>query len=806
VSRPAQTFTLWLILVLAIAASAVSVAQQQWPEIADIVVEGGVTVTQDTVSYYLGLEPGDPLNPKEVADGFHRLWDSGLFEKLRLEKETLPDGRVKLYVIVKERPFVKSVVFKGTHKITTDSLKDKLDEKGIEIPHNVPLKLGDLARIQSGIEEVYAEEGYRSARVTYHIEDLSKTEKKVIFNIEEGGRVKIARIDFVGNHEFSDRRLRRALKKIKQKGIFHLIGKKLLYTKEKWEEDKDNLKKFYMNHGFKDVKIGDPQIKLVAKHPKAKTLKKKKFRLIITIPVEEGKQYTLGDLKIKGAKVLSAEKLRRLFDVRPGKVYRFKDIDKGMESIRKIYQNQGYIYAYTNQVLENRKGADHVVDVTVDIFEGDRYRLGRLEFAGNTTTRDKVLRRQFAMAESEWMNIGALKTSVYKVNALGFWKLDDDPYKFQFDEQKKRVNVTVKGHEVGRNDIQFGMGYSELDGFFVQTLFNTRNFLGKGESLGVSLQTGGRSDYYTLSFTEPYFMDRRILLGGSIFKTNLDIADFNQENKGGTFTVGFGLGIFDSISVMLSYNDVYSRFAVSRGGAPGSPTSGHKRPVDFPPTQFRFFESATEVFQGKTVSLIPAYNYDSRDDPFDPNRGRKFNARLVLSGGFLGGDFDYVRPEVQFSLFHPLSKRTVAAFNIEGGQFFTYSGSDIPIYERYRLGGDRSLRGIPYYTVLPRDEQGNYFLTPGGARLGGDRYWLVNLEYQIRLGGPVKLVLFSDLGNTYVKQQGWDFGNFRKTAGIEFRIFLPVFQAPIRFIYGINLDPYPDEKSSDFQFSFGTTF
>ncbi len=781
-------------------------AEPKWPVINKVIVQGGVTVTEDTVSYYLGLEPGDRLDPNVLADGFHRLWDSGLFEDLKIEEEKLPDGKVNLYVVVKERPFVKSVIFKGTHSITTSSLKDKLDEKGIEIPHNVPLKLDDLTRIQSAIKDIYAEDGYRSAQVHYQIVDLSKTEKKVIFHIDEGGRVKIAKIRFVGNHVFSNGRLRRALKKIKQKTWYRFIGKKIIYSKKNWEEDKDNLKKFYMNHGFKDIKIGDPQIKLVAKHPKAKTLKKKKYQLYITIPVDEGQQYTLGSLKIKGAKVLSAAKLRKLFNVHPGKVYRYKDIEDGMDKIRKIYQDQGYIYAYTNQVLTDRKGADHVVDVTVDIFEGDRYQLGRLEFSGNTTTRDKVLRRQFAMAEGDWMNIAALKASVYKINGLGFFKLDDDPYKFHFDQEKKRVNIDVKGHEVGRNDIQFGMGYSELDGFFIQGMFNTKNFMGKGESLGVSLQTGARTDYYSLSFTEPYFMDRRIMLGGSIYKTNLDVADFQQETKGASISGGFGLGIFDSVAVLLSYEDVYSEYMVTRSGIPGTPTSGHTRPIGFPPKVFKEFPHSHEFFQGRVVAVTPQYTYDSRDDPYDPNRGRRFSFGIRFSGGPLGGDYDYVRPSAQFALFHPLTRRTIAAFNIEAGQFFTYNGSRIPIYERYRLGGDRSLRGIPYYTVLPRDKNGNYFLTPGGARLGGDRYWQVNLEYQIRLGGPIKVVFFTDLGNTYVKQQGWDFSNFRRTAGIEFRITLPIFQAPIRFIYGVNLDPYPDEKSSDFEFSFGTTF
>jgi outer membrane protein assembly factor BamA len=157
-------------------------------------------------------------------------------------------------------------------------------------------------------------------------------------------------------------------------------------------------------------------------------------------------------------------------------------------------------------------------------------------------------------------------------------------------------------------------------------------------------------------------------------------------------------------------------------------------------------------------------------------------------------------------MFRPLSKKWVWAVNSEAGQFFTYDGSELPLYELYRLGGDRSLRGLPYYSVLPRTEEGEYFYTPAGSRKGGDRYWQLNVELQFRLGGPVKLVTFADLGNTYDDQQGWDLGLYRKTTGLELRLFLPIFQAPIRFIYGYNLDPFPDEDQSDFQFSIGTTF
>ncbi len=799
-----------VMIVFVVLASSPIVAQEEL-YIRDIVVEGGQTLTVDTVSYYLGLEPEDPLDRDAIIDGYERLWDSGLFEDIRIEVENHGDGEVTLYIVVTERPFVTAVDFEGNKKIKTTDLKDKLDERGIEIPRNVPLRSSQLGRIETAIKEIYDSEGFRSAQVSYSVATVSPNKKRVTYQINEGGKVKIREIRFVGNEVFANSKLRGVLKKTKQKSLRYYFGDKIVYTREAWDEDRDNLRKFYGDRGFIDVKIGEPSLELVAKKPNAKTLKKKKFRMHITIPIEEGPPYTLGSFQMSGVEVFNQEAMARSFDVKVGETYNRKAIDDGMERIRKSYHNAGHVYAYTNETWVRREGDEHIVDVTVDVFEGDRFRLGRLEFIGNTRTRDKVLRREFRVAEGQYMNMGLFEASVYKVNALGYWKLEEEPLEFDFDDENQKVNVKVKGNEVGRNDVQFGAGYSELDGFFVQGQFNTRNFLGRGNSVGVSLQVGRRTDLYTLSYTEPYFLDRRILLGGSIFKTALDysqsgFSSYQRETTGFTISLGLGIGPFSSVSGILAFQDDFSRFQTSQAGFVGGPTGGHLPPVDIPPVDGAEFERAFETFSGKTHSFTPIYNVDTRDDPFDPNRGHNYNFRLRIAGGPLGGDFDYVRPEFGVTQFLPWSKKSGFAFHVEGGQFLTYNDSEIPLYERYRLGGDRSLRGLPYYSVLPRTEEGLYFLTPGGSRLGGDRYWQVNLEYQFRVGGPVKLVLFVDMGNTYVEQQGWDFSLWRRTTGAEMRIFLPIFQAPIRFIYGYNLDPYPDEKDSDFQFSIGTTF
>ena len=794
---------------LVMAAAAATAADD--PIIRDIVVEGGVTLTVDTVSYYLGLEAEDPLDSEYVTDGYRRLWDSGLFEEIRIEVEDHGDNTVTLYVVVRERPFVTTVDFEGNKKVKTSDLKDKLDELGIEIPRNVPLKMAQLGRIEAAVKEVYDAEGFRSAQISFQVEDVSSNKKKVVYTVDEGGKVKISSIDFAGNEVFSDSKLRGVFKVTKQKSLRNMFGSKIVYTKEAWAEDRDNLRTFYGDRGYIDVKIGEPAIDLVAKKPDAETLKKKKYTMHITVPIEEGEPYALGSFTVTGAEVFKEEGLRRIFAVTEGETYNRKIVDQGMEKVRDGYHNAGYVYAYTNETWSRREGEERIVDVTVDVFEGDRFRLGRLEFIGNTTTRDKVLRREFRISEGQYMNMAMFKASVFKVNALGYWKLEEEPLEFDFDDENKRVNVDVKGNEVGRNDVQFGAGYSELDGFFVQGQFNTRNFLGRGNTLGVSLQVGKRSDMYSLSYTEPYFLDRRILLGGSIFQTSIEtnqlgFSSYERTTRGVTISTGLGVSPFASVSALLAFQDDFSRFVVTNSGIAGDSTAGHERPVDIPPVDGANYDRAFETFSGKTHSLTPGYNRDSRDDPFDPNRGSAFYGRLRIAGGILGGDFDYFRPEIGVTQFIPWGKRSTWAYHAEAGQFLTYNDSEIPVFERYRLGGDRSLRGLPYYSVLPRTEEGLYFHSPGGSREGGDRYWQANFEYQFRVGGPIKLVLFFDMGNTYHEEQGWDFSLWRRTTGAEIRIFLPIFQAPIRFIYGINLDPFPNENDSDFQFSIGTTF
>jgi outer membrane protein insertion porin family len=791
-------------------------AETPKPVIAEVEVVGAKTITEDTVEYYLGVAKGDPYDPAVIQRNFHRFWDSGLVEDLKVESEEIAPGKIKLIVTVRERPKVTEFAFSGNKKLSSSTIREKLDTENVSLKRNVPLRMAEIQRLKEAILDVYAKEGYASAVVNPVISESGPNERKVTFKIDEGAKIKIGAIRFEGNKVFSALRLRHALKKLKEKSLIHPWGKKLIWSKETWGEDSENLKKFYMNHGYKDIVVGEPKVELIARNPKGRTQAEKKYRMEIVIPVDEGKKFRMGSLTIKGDTVFPPELLRKLYEVKSGRTYKYSAVDAGNEAVRTLYQQRGYIYAYTNQILNDDKTKPDTVDVVVDIYEGDRFRLGRLEFTGNTKTQDKVLRRELRLIEGSWMNMSAFKRSMFKVNQLGYFKLKDDPVDFKFDDKEKRVNVTIKGQEVGRTDIQFGAGYSELDGFFGQFAFSTRNFLGRGEVVGLSGMLGKLATSYSLSFSEPYFLDKRMLIGASIYKQDIDysaysasLSDYVRKGKGATLIWGLGVGDFGQFAVTYGWDDVNAQYSTSRLLTPGGTLNfPHRQPVPPPYTGITGEPKFYETYSGVTSSLTPSFAFDSRDDPFDPSEGASYFARLRYAGGALGGDFQYWRPEVGFSLFKPVGvrKRYIVALNVEAGIIKPINGAQIPFYDRYRLGGENSLRGFEYYSIVPRTKSGAYFYDANGVVLGGDRFLQLNLEYQIKLGGPLKLILFTDAGNAWYETQGWDLGLIRYSYGAELRIFLPIFQAPLRFIYGINPKPFSDEKKSNFTFSIGSTF
>ena len=761
---------------------------------------------EDTLRYYLGLEQGKPLDEEALNRNIKQLWDRNLVDDISVESVPTPAG-VKLVITVTERPVLRSIEYEGLKRISKTDLQDKMTTQRIRVHEGEPLSLGELQRVKTLIEEMYGEKGYRFATAQFNVEDVGTNEKKVIFTVDEGNRVRISDIDFEGNTVFNDLRLRLAMKKTKETGIITRLSKKDIYDPAKLQEDLDKVRDIYRGAGYKNVVIGDPKVEVRALNPSAADPKNQKRRMFITVPIEEGERWKFGQVTIEGNQIYSDELLLRAFTHKTGGWLRQKAIDDGVKQITDAYHNTGYIFARVDPELVERES--RVADVVIHVREGDQFKVGRIEFQGNDRTKDKVLRRELRLYEGGLMNVTAIRNSVLKVNQLGYFKLnEEDPVEIDTDTEKKKVNLVFKGDEADRTELQFGGGWSELDGFFGQFAINTKNFLGRGEQVGVSVQTGKLRDFFDLSYYVPWFLDRPQSIGIRAYDQSLqygllsDQEQYLRNSKGAVLTYGRNFRLFQSASISYNnsrYNDE-TRIIAQDPAITGIPLPEGVNPGDL----------LTQKILINNSSLRPAYVFDSRDNPFEPSRGRRLSVAVEYAGGFLSGDNYFIRPEVTFSIFQPVSNyptKTVLAFNAEAGLIDPFGGHNLSSLERFFLGGENSIRGHRFRSIFLRGPNGEPLRDPNTQIiLGGDKFAQFNLEYHFLLGGPFRVLLFADAGNVYGENQSFDLSNLRTTAGAELRVFLPVFGAPLRFIYAKNLDPLPQDSFEDFQFSIGTSF
>ena len=768
--------------------------------------KGLKALSEETLRYYLGLAPGQPLNEEALNKNLKQLWDRNLVDDVQVESVPTAGG-VRLVITIVERPVLRSIDYQGLKRISKTDLQDKLTTQRIRVHEGEPLSLGELQRVKALIEEMYGEKGYRFSTAQYAVTEVAPNEKKVVFTVDEGDRVRISDIEFEGNTVFNDSRLRLTMKNTKESAFISRVTKKDLYDPAKLQEDVDKVRDLYRGVGYKNVVMGDPKVEVRTVALRETGSSGPKRRMFITIPVEEGERWKFGQVSIEGNKIYTEKNLLRAFERKATGWLRAKVVDDAVKEITDAYHNTGYIFARVEPELIERP--DRVADLVVHVTEGEQFKVGRIEFQGNERTKDKVLRRELRVYEGGLVNVTAIRNSVTKVNQLGYFKLsEENPVDIDTDSEKKKVNLLFKGEESDRTELQFGGGWSQLDGFFGQFGISTKNFLGRGEQVGVSVQTGSLRKYFDLSYSVPWFLDKPQSLGIRAYQENYDYSLFSdqdryiRDSRGAVFTYGRNFKLFQSASIsynLSKYNDQTQIIVPALLPGETPPPVGQPQPGSTVTTPYRIHNS----------SLRPAYIFDSRDNPFEPTHGQKISLAAEYAGGPLGGDNYFLRPEVSYSIFQPVSNyptRMVVAFNAEGGLIHPFGNQPINVLERFFLGGENSIRGHRFRSIFLRDKNGQPLRDANEVILGGDSYVQFNLEYHFVLGGPFRVLLFGDAGNVFGDGQNFSLTNLRKTAGVELRVFLPVFGAPLRFIYAKNLDPQPQDSFESFQFSIGTSF
>ncbi len=836
--------------------------------------QGGTSVIDpNTYLYYIQARPSnsrenrwtpydDALEETLVGD-FRRLWATNCLDDLAVDVRDVRYsngvlGKLAIFNM-EERQRVKIVDYVGSERVSHSDIDEKLKEKGITIRLDSFIDPGTVRQVAGVVRELYAEKGYQYAQVKTEIKEVSGGPKTIhlSFNITEGPKVRIDDIEFLGNQAVSDSTLGRKMKENKGRGFFGFITGGGTFKEDKFAEDADKVVEYYRDEGYITARVGQPELKILEDSEDGSSR-----HVQLRVPVTEGKRYKVGNFTFEGNTIVKGESLRPLFKLNAGDTYSEKHIRKGLEKAREIYGAGGYYEFTAFPDLQPRdmpamtgNGDDAagpspkdpeptgppIVDVTMRVNEGKQYFVNRITFVGNTTTRDNVIRREMNLVEAAPFNTEALKFSIKRLNQLGYFKtLEGDAIQIEKTaDADNKVDVTLKFEEQNRNQLTFGAGVSQFDGFFGQLSFQTSNFLGRGETFTVSAQAGNRARNYQVAFTEPFLFDRPMTLGVDLFIREIRWpGQFTQASQGGNLAFGFRTGNFSRMFVTYSLEQTHVKDL----------NDIYKDPLVLARNPF-LADSLLINSQGnrRIISKIgPSWVYNTVDQPIFPSSGTRYTLSFDYAG--IGGNTNFVNPRAEAIWYIPLNRRTSLGFRA-GGEYITPYGStiELPIYEKLYSGGEYSIRGFDLRTVGPRDPATDLVL-------GGNKSLLFNAEYLINIAGPVRLVLFADAGQ--VRDRGVNFSwkepiiqrtvegflvgslldpytvlnpltttpkvttteigeayAFKTSIGAEIRFFMPVLNVPFRLIFAMNPSRYgvldnnlQPEKKYKFRFAVGTTF
>jgi len=780
-------------------------AESETPLVEAVEIVSAQFLQKETLLFYVSTKAGDRYDERRLRDDFRRLWETGFLDDLILEARDGPAGGKIVSFKVSERKRVQIVDFRGSKALTTSNIEDELKKRDMALKIDTFYDPAKARRVEEVIKEMLNAKGRPFGTAKHDAKTIGGAGMQVSFTIADGAKAKVQKIIFDGNTVFTDAKLRGQMKKIKEAGFFNLswLGGKTTYTPDKWtgaeddpRGDQGRLEDFYLDHGYVQARVGLP--KVIYADKKGSSAKKPAKTMTLEIPVTEGPQYRVGEVKIEGSTVFKEDFVRSFFKLEPGEVYNESRLKKGFDKLRDLYGSVGY-FQWTGAPRKKPDPEKKIVDVTLSMEEDKRYFVGQITFTGNESTRDKVIRREIYMNEGDVFNTEALKQSIKRVNQLGYFKpMEGAPGLHPSEKADDKIDVTFKVEEQNRNQFTFGGGVSGLEGAFINASFSTANFLGAGETFSVSAQTGKRTKNYQIAITEPYFLDRPITAGFDVFKRKITyvsyvgVVGYTQEGTGASLIFGIPVRRWGRLLANYSF-EVVNLSDVTQD------IQGNITPVA--PSGEPVFDPLLFGSQSRTESRVsPSLIWNTVDNPYSPRSGKKYSASLTVAGGPLGGTIDYFRPNLEAVIYIPHTKKTALGLRGDVAWIKPYSDTRIlPYYQRYFLGGETQIRGYNLRTVGPIDSS--------GRALGGNKYLLFNAEYYYDVFGPLRALLFFDAGQAYLEGQTMNPKDLVMSTGAEVRFIMPVLNVPFRLIYAWNPNPpYSFVSKTTFKFAVGTTF
>ena len=748
-----------------------------------IKISGNERVTRDTILYYLTVKEGDGYNEEALRRDFRVLWSTGFFSNIKFEADQGENGKIVL-ITVEENPVVKNIAYRTGKRLKENDIVNKLKEKESYLLPYSYYSPSKVQQVKQTIETMLTEKGLSGGSVSA---DIARTENKevgIVFRIKEGSRMRVGEITFEGSPGLHKDFLLGAMKENKKHDLLTWMTGKDTFKEDKLNENLAALKKVLQDSGYMEASIGEPKISETTK--RSIFLKRQRMKTI-AVPVWAGERYTVGDVQIEGNKLISAQNLRSLTKFKGGGYYSAKTRDKAVEKIGELYHNFGHLYAQVIPV-ESLDPRGKRVNISLTIVEGEPAYLHRLEFKGNTFTKDKVIRREFLLREGDRFSLALFKDSLLRLRQLGIVDIEKEPEIKPEAEDPSKINANVNLKELQKNNIQFSAGYSGYEGTFIMLSYSTVNMLGAGESLEVMAQYGKRVRNYSLGFTEPYVFDMPLSVGFTVYNRDIYYPYlFRQESKGVNISLGTRIKGFwrTNVTYAFEYLDV------------GPPESGDDETgVSYSP----YYYGGTYGYGKYHVSSISTFIYrNTVDSPLTPSKGTLYSIGCKFAGGPLGGEINLVKPTLEWTFYRPIVGRSSLGLHLEYQFLKSFGGSSVPFWERFYLGGERSLRGYEIYSVGP--------LTSEGINKGGEKSLVFNAEYIIPLGGPVYTIFFYDAGNAFARRDKVSLTDLYTSAGLEARIFVPALRVPFRLIFAYNNRKiHAADSHFAFRFAIGTTF
>lgn len=724
--------------------------------IASIAPAGNSKIDSGAILKNILTKPGDPYNPSNLRKDLRSIFDMGYFDDVQIEVSQEDDGRAVLFRVV-EKPVIAAIIYTGN-----DELDEEKIQEVVTIKEQSVLNPAQINRDSEAIQLLYKSKGYYNTVVTTQINFPQQGEAEIRFVIEEGKKIYIKAITFEGNSAFDDDDLEDEIE-TNTKGLFSWLTNSGLLDYDKLNQDASRILNFYGNHGFLEAKISDPVVS------------QEKEWLYINFVIEEGTRFKIGTIDLQGDLLEDKENIISTLESPEQEYVSRKILRDDILKITDYYAEKGYANANIRPIISKPKDAKDTIDITITIEKGDLVYINRINIVGNNRTRDNVIRRDLKVEEGEIFNAKALRESVQKLQYLDFFEEVNITPEPSFDQNTVDLNVEVKDKSTGQFTI--GAGYSSVDNLIFMGEIAENNFLGRGDTLALSANVGGESNRYNLKYKDPRFRDSQLSWGMDLYDQEREYDDYTRDSIGGAVSFGYPL------------------WEKWRGYGSYSYTDTDLSDID---------EDASYIIRNSAdIHVTSAVKFtvqrDTRNRRFGATKGTRHSLSVRYAGGILAGDAEFTKVEGSTSWYFPLFWDTVFHFHGAAGQVFENEDDALPVYERFYLGGLRSIRGFDYGKISPKDPE-------TGERIGGDKMWYTNFEYIFPLLAEQGLngVAFFDMGYVFDDDEDWGFDELKKSAGVGIRWNSPM--GPLRLEWGYNLDPEDDEDESVWDFSVGGVF